>query len=184
MADPLPKSILALLEGPIGRLRMMRFWSKVDMRGPDECWEWQARRNSKGYGQFKLASYTMSTASRLALIGTRMEEPFGMLVLHICDNPPCCNPAHLYFGTVRQNTDDKVSRGRATTGNQAGASNGAAKLTEEQIALVVVRLKSGWANTTIAADLPVTHSMISLIRRGKMWRSVTERLGWQPAKAA
>jgi hypothetical protein len=110
MADPLPKSILPYLEGPIGKLRIMRFWSKVDMRGPDECWRWQASLNQNGYGRFKLASYCNVTASRLALIATKREEPFGMLALHTCDNPACCNPAHLYFGTVQNNTNDKVQR--------------------------------------------------------------------------
>src|SRR5690242_17377686 len=106
MADAFPKKILPLLEGKIGELRMMRFWSKIDMRGPDECWEWQASTNKNGYGKFKVASYTNATASRVALIGTRQQEPDGLLVLHHCDNPKCCNPSHLYFGTVADNARD------------------------------------------------------------------------------
>ena len=180
MADAYPKKILHLLKGRAGELRMMRFWSKVDMRGPDECWEWQASRNSNGYGKFKIASYQLVTASRVALIGTRQDEPDGLHVLHRCDNPPCCNPHHLYFGTVQQNIEDKVSRGRARSGDQSGASNGAAKLTEDQVSLVVHRLEAGWDNKQIAADLPVTHSMVSLIRRGLMWADVTARMGWEP----
>lgn len=180
MADPETKPILADLEGKIGELRMMRFWSKVDMRGPDECWEWQASINTSGYGRFKLMSYRMVTASRVALIGTKKEEPEGLHVLHTCDNRRCCNPAHLYFGTVARNCQDKVERGRAATGDQAGASNGAAKLTEEQVAVIVDRFRRGMNNKQIARDLPVTHQMVSKIRRGHMWRPVTERLGWRP----
>lgn len=128
MADALPKKILPMLEGKIGELRIMRFWSKVDMRGPDECWKWQASLTTSGYGRFKIASYTQVTASRMALICTANEEPFGLCVLHTCDNPPCCNPAHLYFGTVADNARDKTERGRHRTGDQSGAKNGAAKL--------------------------------------------------------
>lgn len=180
MADPLPKSILPFLEGKIGELRTMRFWSKVDIRTPDECWNWIGASRKAGYGRFKIASYQTVSSNRMALICTKREEPFGLHVLHTCDNPSCCNPAHLYFGTVAQNVRDKVERGRACTGNQSGANNGAAKLTEEQVALVVERLKAGWNNKRIAADLPVSHSMISLIRLGRMWRETTERMGWEP----
>lgn len=180
MAKATPKKILPLLEGKIGELRMMRFWSKVDMRGPRECWEWQASVNRNGYGKFKVASYENATASRVALIGTKMEEPDGMLVLHHCDNRRCCNPHHLYFGTIADNTRDKVERGRCATGNQSGANNGAAKINEAQLALIVSRIRSGWNNKQIAADLPISHSMVSLIRLGRMWRAQTEALGYVP----
>lgn len=181
MADAFPRQILPYLEGQIGALRIMRFWSKVDIRTPEECWNWQAGLNGNGYGSFKLASYQTVTASRLALIINKRVEPAGMLVLHHCDNPPCCNPAHLYFGTNQQNMDDMSERGRGRTGKQSGAGNGAAKLTEEQFALVIARLKMGWGNTRVAADLPVSHSMISLIRLGRMWRPQAEALGWSIA---
>jgi hypothetical protein len=184
MANPTPKKILALLEGRIGELRIMRFWSKVDMRGPDECWEWAAGRNPNSYGKFKVASYEIVTASRFALICTKRAEPDGMHVLHRCDNPPCCNPAHLYFGTVQQNIADKLERGRARSGDQSGANNGAAKLSDAQLELIVTRIRQGWNNKQIAADLPVTHSMVSLIRLGRMWRRQTEALGYEPRKVA
>jgi hypothetical protein len=180
MADAFPKSILPMLEGKIGELRIMRFWSKVDIRGPDECWLWQGSTNPNGYGKFKIASYELVTASRMALISDKREERGGMHVLHRCDNPPCCNPHHLYFGTQARNMLDKLERGRARTGDQAGANNGAAKLTDEQVALIVQRLRDGWNNKQIAADLPVTHSMVSLIRLGRMWRRQTAALGWEP----
>jgi hypothetical protein len=180
MADPYPKKILPLLEGEAGALRIDRFWAKVDRRGPDECWEWQGSRHGRGYGTFKIASYETVTSSRMALICTKREEPAGLHALHRCDNPPCCNPAHLYFGTVRENIEDKLRRGRNRAGNQSGANNGAAKLTEDQVALIVERLRKGWGNTRIAADLPVSDSMVSLIRLGRMWRSTTEKLGWVP----
>lgn len=184
MADSFPIPILPYLEGKIGELRMMRFWSKVDMRGPDECWEWQGGRTSGGYGRFKLASYRAVTASRVALIGNSRQEPVGMYVLHKCDNPPCCNPHHLFFGTNQDNMADKNAKGRARTGDQAGEKNPRAKLTEAQIALIVQRIRDGWNNKQIAKDLPVTHSMISLIRLGRMWRPQTEALGYVPRKAA
>lgn len=180
MADAFPKQILPHLEGKIGELRKMRFWSKVDIRTPEECWEWQASLHTSGYGRFKIASYTTVMANRFALVMQTGGDRLDRMALHECDNPRCCNPHHLYWGTHADNMRDKSKRGRARTGEQGGANNGAAKLTEEQLALVVSRLKHGWNNKQIAADLPVGHAMISLIRLGRMWEPQARALGWEP----
>ena len=178
MADATPKPIMPFLEGRIGELRKMRFWSKVDIRGPDECWEWHASRHTSGYGRFKLASYWTVMSNRLSLVIHTGEDNLHLMALHKCDNRSCCNPHHLYWGTYSDNIRDAVERGRWRSGDQSGANNGAAKLTDQQFALVVTRLKQGWSNKQIAEDLPVTHSMVSLIRCGKMWQSQARELGW------
>ncbi len=56
------------------------------------------------------------------------------MVLHQCDNRPCCNPSHLFEGTNDDNMKDMVSKGRARTGSRPGAENGNAKLTDFEIA--------------------------------------------------
>lgn len=106
-------SILDLLAGEVGEKRAQRFWSYVQIRGETECWPWSGAKTSDGYGSFKITSYRCATASRVAMILSSGDEPAGLQVLHRCDNPACCNPAHLRFGTVAENMRDKVLRGRA-----------------------------------------------------------------------
>lgn len=85
------------------------FWSKVDIRGPDECWEWKAGKNAKGYGQLQI-DYTKQLAHRVAWEFTNGPTPEGKWILHKCDNPPCCNPKHLYAGTRDDNINDVRAR--------------------------------------------------------------------------
>lgn len=90
----------------------IRFWAKVDKRGPDDCWEWQAARMKCGYGQFRFRG-AMVLAHRFA-----WEQANGpitdpkLCVCHKCDNPACCNPAHHFLGDRRDNIHDAMSKRR------------------------------------------------------------------------
>lgn len=63
-----------------------RFWEKVNKRGSHECWEWQACRDTKGYGYFKLNG-SMYLAHRIAFVVTNGDTE--LLILHDCDKPSC-----------------------------------------------------------------------------------------------
>lgn len=87
------------------------FLSRVDVRGPDECWEWQGTRNPQGYGGVRHDGVNWR-AHRLSYVLHKGPIPDGLLVLHSCDNPPCCNPSHLRTGTYADNMLDMVGRQR------------------------------------------------------------------------
>jgi len=87
------------------------FWDKVDIRGPDDCWEWTAFRNPKGYGMFKVRPGDGYLAHRISYFLEHGHNP-GAYCLHSCDNPPCCNPKHTFSGTQQDNMDDMRSKGR------------------------------------------------------------------------
>lgn len=94
----------------------MRFWSKVAKSHPDECWLWTAGVNSHGYGHFTLDAcrgkkIKVHRFSWQLHSGT--ELPDELDVLHRCDNPPCCNPTHLFVGTAVDNVRDMIAKGRA-----------------------------------------------------------------------
>lgn len=89
-----------------------RFWSKVSKGGSDECWMWAASCGTNGYGQFSMPGDRIVKSHRIAWILTHGEIEDGMCVLHKCDNPPCCNPSHLFLGTVADNNRDMRQKGR------------------------------------------------------------------------
>lgn len=89
-----------------------RFWNKVDIREPDECWEWQGYRLLHRYGRVSVENRKIAYTHRVAWELTHGPVPGGMHVLHLCDNPPCVNPAHLFLGTLSDNTQDMLSKKR------------------------------------------------------------------------
>lgn len=90
------------------------FWSKVAVGGPDECWPWTMQRKGKvGYGVVSVNGYP-ALAHRIAYLFDSGFIPDDVpFVLHCCDNPPCCNPDHLWLGTAADNYADMVAKGRA-----------------------------------------------------------------------
>lgn len=96
-----------------------RFWEKVAVAGPDDCWEWQAGINNQtGYGHLNLHDGTTKQgyAHRVAYTLTNGPIPDGLWILHSCDNRRCVNPAHLRAGTPKENVADMMSRGRQRRG--------------------------------------------------------------------
>lgn len=172
---------------------MDRFWSKVDVRGPDECWPWTAAKSRLGYGQFaptpKGPGKYQTTAHRWAWMITAEEAaPRGMHICHRCDNPGCCNPRHLFLGTPKENTADMMRKGRRvapSTTNRArgerhaskvhpecvlkGEAHPQAKLTETEVRAIRRSTRPG---VRLAEEYGVSNVTISHIRRRLIWRHV------------
>lgn len=94
-----------------------KLWSWVQVGEHDECWPWTRGRQSRGYGVLWLPGRRSVLTHRAALIlHSGGVEPDGHSALHSCDNPPCCNPHHLRWGTHAENMQDGVDRGRMKSG--------------------------------------------------------------------
>lgn len=89
--------------------QIKRFWPRVDKRGPEECRPWTGAVSAKGYGVF-FAGRSLNAHRTALILSSGVDSP--LLALHSCDNRPCCNPAHLRWGTALDNETDKISRGR------------------------------------------------------------------------
>jgi hypothetical protein len=94
-----------------------RFWPKVDTTG--DCWIWTGVRDGYGYGRIWRGDFVLDggttkevRAHRVAWSLVNGAVPAGLDVCHRCDNPPCCNPAHLFLGTRSENMLDAGVKSR------------------------------------------------------------------------
>jgi hypothetical protein len=86
-----------------------RFWSKVDIKGLNECWPWKGYINPSGYGLFRYYDRYIG-AHKIALILSKENIPEDSIACHKCDNRKCCNPNHIYPGTNSDNQRDRYER--------------------------------------------------------------------------
>lgn len=144
------------------------FWDRVDTSGgPGSCWEWQ-RCRVRRYGALSWGGKPIR-AHRLAWELTNGPVPPGLHVLHRCDNPPCCNPNHLFLGTHQENHADMVAKRR----HAHGEKDGRAILRAPQVITIRALYATGrWTQAALAEAYGVDRSTIGYIIRRRLWRHV------------
>lgn len=83
---------------PLGQ----RIRERCDVQ-PDGCWKWNGSVDRKGYGRL-MVKLRRVFAHRISYEAFRGPIPHGLVIDHLCRNPPCCNPDHLEAVTRRENT--------------------------------------------------------------------------------
>lgn len=173
-----------------------RFHACYSVQG-NGCWLWRRSSASKR----RYASFYVDGRSRqahhAAWILFRGELPQGVHVLHKCDTPRCVNPDHLFLGTHADNMADMKTKGRARSASgdehwtrrrpeklkrgaesnwygvsRVGSNNPRSRLTEDVVAIIKARIRSGESDISIAKDVGVRPGAIWFIRTGKHWRHV------------
>lgn len=160
-----------------------RFWQYVHRCGPDECWPWvgpvlTVDGAKSGYGVFVMSEggkRVCTTAHKRAFLLGGGVLPEGHIVRHSCDNPPCCNPAHLLSGTHKDNHDDMVARGRARWQSgrryKKGWTHG--KLTDSQVIEIRQLREAGKRPWEIGPKFDISEKYVSSICSGRRKAHVT-----------
>jgi hypothetical protein len=156
----------------INEKQTIAFWAKVQRGAPDECWNWTAARTKLGYGLYTIKRrprYRSFKAHRMAYYLANGSIDDSLVVMHSCDNPSCCNPAHLSLGTMKENMADMWRKGRARPVGTAGERNGNSKLDENTVRMIRLSAESGYV---LGQRFGVSNVLISQIKRGKIWKHV------------
>jgi|SRR5688572_195378 len=150
---------------------LKRFWEKVDIRSLDECWVWKAGCDTEGYGNFSLNGKQINS-HRVAWEQTYGRIPRGKHVLHKCDNPPCCNPGHLFLGNPLMNARDRTKKERSTKGQVRGQEIWSNKLKEQEVTRIRHKRTLGCTLRDLAAEYGVDHTTIWEICKRRIWKHI------------
>lgn len=139
------------------------------------CWEWQGTIDPNGYGRInfrnrKLQQYSQRLAHRAVM--EILHGPTRLNVCHTCDNRRCINPAHLFFGTQKQNVNDMMIKGRHSP--QRGSNNGMSKIDEQTVRNIITFKSSGLSCREIGEKFGLKKSSVWCILKGHTWKHVKE----------
>ena len=179
------------------------FLARIKQSRPDLCWEWRGTiREKSGYGYFSLrisssrpGVYCPFLAHRIAYRLFYGADPNELCVLHNCDNRKCCNPHHLFLGTLGDNNKDRHRKGRSAKGKTSGRKrhpeswenfvpfaklhperyrgelNSHSKLISSQVEEIRTKHAAGVKNMAeLAREYGVKHAAISKIVKRRTWR--------------
>lgn len=152
----------------------------LDTSDADACWEWQGFRDSDGYGRVSTAERVPAVASRVAYETWVGVIPSGLVICHTCDNPPCCNPRHLFAGTAKDNTHDMLAKQRGSHGERHHWQ----RISDNNVHLIRYLSDQGIKQRVIARMIGCSQAQVSnIVRQAQRkhdtnWTPLAETLAW------
>jgi Zn finger protein HypA/HybF involved in hydrogenase expression len=155
-----------------------RFWSKVDIKEKDDCWNWTLSLDQHGYGSFRYDRKNYNS-HKMAWIITYGNIPKETWVIHTCENNSCCNPAHLYLATRSERMKRAVKEGTsglikawAMQPDRSGENNTKHTLFISEVSEIRNLIKTGVRISTIARKYKVNRQTIADIKYNKTWKNI------------
>ncbi len=129
------------------------FNQSIDRRSANECWDWLKGKEC-GYGRIRYGERRI-LSHRVAYYIAYGVDPGSLDVCHVCDRPPCCNPAHLTLGEHADNMHDMGRKGRCIK-----------KLSNGQVSdMRTLYDDFGYSQASLSRIFGVSDGLVSLIVR-------------------
>lgn len=151
----------------------IRFWRYVNKT--ESCWLWTGATRDFGYGVINMGGRNgkAERAHRLSWILHNGEIPENMCVCHICDNPLCVNPDHLFLGTRDDNNKDMQQKGRYDKVKRPkGEKHGQSKLDNTQVIALREERLNGANYKSLAEKYQISIASAQRIATRKSWKHI------------
>ena len=143
-----------------------RLLSRIAYDTNGGCWLWEGS-TSGGYGRIAIPGMGSERVSRASWMFHRGPIPDGLWVLHSCDTPPCFNPAHLFIGTPKMNSQDRNAKGRG--GDICGERNVGSILTLECVREILSAPRYHGSIRHLADRYGVSIAAVKDVLYGRSW---------------
>ena len=141
-------------------------WNRIDRSGgEDACWPWLGAMDKDGYGKVRW-NREDKRVHRLVYEFTTGDSLGIFKALHTCDNPPCCNPKHIFKGTTQINNEDKRLKKRHTYGEAVNT----ATLTPQEVLRLRKAKADGENVSALCRILGISKSAGHYAASGKSWK--------------
>lgn len=156
----------------LDKTQQSRFWSSADLTANKNlCWEWKRKREGR-YATFYLKGREYK-APRVAYSIFYGKDPSDLLICHKCDNPNCINPNHLFLGTEKDNSDDKIAKGREVF--VKGESHPMSKLSDEDVVRIKYLCSHGASSTVVGKEYGIGMTQVRRIVNGDSWKHLHDK---------